>query len=167
MLVPDWLAEVMTVALRLSHWQQLGLAFLLGSFAVATWSDLKYLAAQREFLEVWVFFLAVVLVHDVVQVHRGSMSGPHTALKWALVGVLSLLSWRGVGVLFRLAPGDVAAVAAAASLLPPALVLALFFAARAIAMALAPVLARGRGVYPFMPVVSLATLVVLALGLAM
>jgi hypothetical protein len=33
-------------------------------------------------------------------------------------------------------------------------------------MALAPVLARGRGVYPFMPVASLATLVVLALGLA-
>ncbi len=71
MLLPNWLGEMLRLGLQLSHWQQLGLAFLLGSFAVATWSDLKYLAAQREFLEVWLVFLVVVLIHDAVQVHLG------------------------------------------------------------------------------------------------
>jgi len=68
-------------------------------------------------------------------------------------------------VLFRLAPGDVAALAAAGSLLPPVLIGVFFLAAKGLALALGPALARGRPVYPFMPVVSLATLFVLALGL--
>src|ERR1043166_9348491 len=62
--MPDWLVEVGSLSLVLSHWQQLGLAFLLGSFAVATWSDLKHLSAQREFLEVWLNFLDAVGLYD-------------------------------------------------------------------------------------------------------
>src|SRR5213082_2575076 len=113
-MTPPWLAEAFRLSLELSHWQQLGLAFLLGSFAVATWSDLKYLAAQREFLEVWLFFLAAVLIHDAVQVQRGAFERGTVILKWGLIGTLSLLSLRQVGILLRLAPGDVAALAAAA-----------------------------------------------------
>ena len=124
--LPDWLGEMTGVGLQLSHWQQLGLAFLLGSFAVASWSDLKYLAAQREFLEVWVIFLLAVLIHDAVQVHLERMSPGPTIGKWLLLAVLSLLSLRQVGVLFRLAPGDVAALAAAASLLSPVLIICFF-----------------------------------------
>jgi hypothetical protein len=163
--VPPWLEEIATLALRLSHWQQLGLAFLLGSFAVATWSDLKYLAAQREFLEVWLFFLGAVLLHDAYQVHQGRADGAARLFKWALIGLLSLLSLREVGVLFRLARGDVAALAAAASLLTPLLIVVFYLAAKGIAVALEPVLRRGRPYWPFMPVVSLATLAVLGLGL--
>jgi hypothetical protein len=165
MSLPAWLAEMPALALHLSYWQQLGLAFLLGSFAVATWSDLKYLAAQREFIEVWLFFLGVMLVHDSYQVHAERMPATVTILKWLLLVVLSLLSLRQVGVLFRLAPGDVAALAAAASLLSPLLVVLFFLVARGLALFLGPLLARGRPFYPFMPVVALATVVVLALGL--
>jgi hypothetical protein len=167
MSLPPWLGEMLTVALQLSHWQQLGLAFLLGSFAVATWSDLKYLAAQREFLEVWLFFLATVLLYDVAQVHNGRLAPGFVVSKWALLTVLSLLSLREVGILFRLARGDVAALAASASLLPPALIMIFFLTAKGFSMLLEPVLARGRPFYPFMPVVTLATLAVLALGLAL
>ncbi len=162
--MPPWLSEVLSPALSLSYWQQLGLAFLLGSFAVATWSDLKYLAAQREFLEVWLFFLVAVLIHDAVQVRLGNFTTTTVVLRWLLIAGLSLVCWRGVGWLLRLAPGDVAALAAAACLLPPALLVLLYAAARALSWPLAWVLGRGRPHYPFMPVVSLATLAVLALG---
>jgi hypothetical protein len=163
--LPTWLGEMTRVGLQLSHWQQLGLAFLLGSFAVATWSDLKYLAAQREFLEVWVIFLLVVAIHDAVQVHLGGMNTGPTVAKWMLLALLALLSLRQVGVLFRLAVGDVAALAAASSLLSPVLIACFFLFARGFDLLLRPMLARGRAFYPFMPVVTLATLAVLALGL--
>jgi hypothetical protein len=162
--MPAWLEEILTLTLRLSHAQQLGLAFLLGSFAVATWSDLKYMAAQREFLEVWLAFLALVLAHDLYRAHRGA-PGAAPLLKWILIGVLSLLSLKEVGVLFRLARGDVAALAAAACLLPPLLILVLYATAKTLALLLEPLLRRGHTHYPFMPVVSGATLAVLALGL--
>jgi hypothetical protein len=162
--LPAWLNELLTVALRLSYGQQLGLAFLLGSFTVATWSDLKYLAAQREFLEVWLLFLVCVLIHDVYRVHTGAMDWVMPLGKWVLLTLLAVLSLKEVGVLFRLARGDVAALAAAASLLPPLLILVFFAAAKGIAFALEPLLRRGRPYWPFMPVVTLSTLVVLGLG---
>ena len=55
-------------------------------------------------------------------------------------------------------------VAAAASLLNPPLVVVFYLGARLLAVVLAPLLSRGRRFYPFMPVVSLATLAVLLLG---
>src|SRR4051794_6958469 len=155
---PAWLAETFRLSLHLSHGQQLGLAFLLGSFAVATWSDLKYLAAQREFLEVWLFVIAVALGYDWWRAHQGEVQGGSVVAKWALIGLLSLASLREVGYLFRLAWGDVAALAAAAGLLPPVFIVILFVFAKAVSYVLAPVLCRGRPVYPFMPVVSAATL---------
>jgi hypothetical protein len=167
MSLPNELAQMLTLARQLSHWQQLGLAFLLGSFAVATWSDLKYLAAQREFLEVWLLFLFAVLIHDAVAVRAGTLPMAPTVGKWLLLAVFSVLSLRRVGVLFRLAVGDVAALAAAASLLSPILLVCFYVIARGLAMVLGPILARGAPVYPFMPIVTLATLAVLALGLLM
>ena len=161
---PPWLDEALSVALRLTLWQQFGLAFLLGSFAVATLSDLKRLSAQREFLEVWLLFLLAVLAFDAWRAHDGRASVPVFFLKWGLILVLSVLSLKRVGVLFRLAPGDVAALGAAAALLTPALVVIYYLAAKGLALALGPVLARGRPNWAFMPVVTLATLAVLALG---
>jgi hypothetical protein len=157
-------AEGMTLALELAPWQQFGLAFLLGSFAVATWSDLKHLSAQREFVEIWLLFLGAVLAFDAWHARQADAAWETPGLKWGLIAVFSVLSWRRVGVLFRLAPADVAALAAAASLLPPALVVLFYLAAKVIALGLAPLLARGKPFWPFMPVVTLATLAALALG---
>ena len=164
--MPTWLQDTLTLQLHLASWQQFGLAFLLGSFAVATWSDLKYLSAQREFLEVWLFFLACVLLHDAYQAFWGGRDVSPLLIKWCLIVLLSLLSAEqaGLGVLFRLAWGDVAALAAAACLLSPLLIIVLYVVAKGISLVVGPILARGRRYYAFMPVVSLATLAVLVLG---
>jgi hypothetical protein len=106
-----------------------------------------------------------MLVFDMYDWHQGDDGGRMLAIKWGLILVLSLLSLKWVGILFRLALGDVAALAAAASLLTPLLIVILYVAAKGIAVVFGPMLGRGRMYYPFMPVVSLATLVVLALGL--
>src|SRR5262249_25899620 len=94
------------LALRLAAWQQFGLAFLLGSCTVATLSDLKRLSAQREFVEVWLLFALALLALDGYECHLGHTPELTVAVKWGLIAVLSLLSLKPVGVLFRLAPGD-------------------------------------------------------------
>src|SRR5437899_5952374 len=122
---PSWLPDWLSPALELAPMQQFGLAFLLGSFTVATWSDLKRLCAQREFVEIWLLFALAMLGHDVWRAHGGDgdVSGLRVGVKWGLIVLASVLSLRPVGVLFRLAPADVAALAAAASLLTPGLVI--------------------------------------------
>jgi hypothetical protein len=164
---PAWLQESLSPELRLLPWQQFGLAFLLGSFAVATLSDLKRLSAQREFLEIWLLFLVVILGLDVYEAGVSqSVAWQRIAVKWGLIALFSLLSFRQVGVLFRLAFGDVAALAAAASLLSPALIVLFYVCARILAYVVAPLLRRNdRQVWPFMPVVALATLAMLGLAL--
>jgi hypothetical protein len=161
--LPVWLEEL-NIALPLAPWQQFGLAFLLGSFTVATWSDLKHLSAQREFVEIWLLFVAVMLVLDWYHAYHGHATAQTVGIKWLLIALVSVLSLRQVGPLFRLAAADVAALAAAASLLTPVLVVVFYVLAKLIALVLRPWLARGRSIWPFMPVVSLATLAMLALA---
>ena len=84
------LIETLTSPLVLSWWQQLGLAFLLGSFSVATLSDLKYLAAQREFREVWLLFLLAVLLFDAYDLNGGRLAPAAFAVKWGLIALFSL-----------------------------------------------------------------------------
>jgi hypothetical protein len=60
----------------------------------------------------------------------------------------------------------VAALAAAAGLLTPVLIVVFYGATKLLALGAGPLLARGRTVWPFMPVVSVATLVVVGLGWA-
>jgi len=161
---PTWLPDWLTPALELAPMQQFGLAFLLGSFTVATWSDLKRLSAQREFVEIWLLFALAMLGYDAWRAQGGDESWQRVAVKWGLIGLASVLSLRPFGLLFRLAPADVAALAAAASLLTPGLVVLFYGLARVLAAVVGPLLAQGRSVWPFMPVVTLATLSVLALG---
>jgi hypothetical protein len=162
--MPSWLESTLNLSLKLTTWQQFGLAFLLGSFTVATLSDLRRLSAQREFLEIWLIFLVAVLGLEVYDVHSGKADLAPVAVKWGLIALFSVLSLARVGVLFRLATADVAALAAAASLLTPVLVVLFYLAAKGIALVIGPLLARGKPFWPFMPVVTLATLALLVLG---
>ena len=89
------------------------------------------------------------------------------AVKWGLIVLFSLFSVARLRLpygLFRLAPADVAALAAAASLLTPMLVVLFYLGAKLLSMVIGPLLRRGP-YYPFMPVVSLATVGVLAVAL--
>src|SRR5690242_3388001 len=108
------------VAWDLSRWEVYGLFFLLGSFVVASLSDIKHLSAQREFMDVWWAFAAALLLLQLY-LADGRPSAP-LVVKWVLVALLGALSHRGVGLCLRLATADVAACVAAAMLLPPGLV---------------------------------------------
>ncbi len=149
---------------ELGRWGAYGLFFLLGSFVVATVSDVKHLSAQREFMDVWWAFAVAILVLDLDAEHW--RPGVVFATKWCLVVGLALLVHRRVGVLLKLATADVAACTAAAALLSPLLVVLYYVALKAVSWPAAFVLARGRDVYPFMPVVTIATGGALALAVA-
>lgn len=164
-MVSAWVEETFQVSLALTGSQALGLAFLLGSFAVATLSDLKRLSAQREFMEIWVVFTLGVLAYDVFTSWQAGWELWQTeVIKWGLIALLGVLSWERVGVLFRLARADVFACAAAVALLSPVLVIAFWVVLKGVALVLRPLLQKGRGPWPFMPVVSVATLAVLGVG---
>ena len=146
------------LSLELSPWEVYGLFFLLGSFVVATVSDIKHMSAQREFMDVWWAFAAAIFA---LQVYLSGLepSGP-LLVKWVLVVAFALVSHRAIGLWLRLATADVAAAAAASILLSPGLVLAFWLLLKAIAWPAAALLARGRPAYPFMPVITAATLMV-------
>ncbi|HVL88548.1 MAG TPA: hypothetical protein VM681_11185 [Candidatus Thermoplasmatota archaeon] len=160
------LAELADLApylvVSLSEWQTYGLFFLLGSFAVASLSDIRHLSAQREFMEFWIVFALVMLVLDAAA--AGFALGAPLLAKWALVALLSVLSWERVGGVFALARADVAALAAAASLLSAFLVVLFFLFAKALSYPLGRLLRKGQ-YYPFLPVVTLATIVLMAVAL--
>lgn len=161
-----WLGEVFSVSLELTQPQLLGLAFLLGSFTVATLSDLKRLSAQREFLELWVLFTVGVFAYDVFGLWQDAWQlWQVPAARWGAILILCIVSWERVGGLFHLARADVWACAAAASLLAPLLVVGFWLVLKVVAVALRPVLARGVGPWPFMPVVTVSVVLVGLAGL--
>ncbi len=155
------------MALDFNYWLQpalqdprtYGLFFLLGSFTVASLSDIRRMSAQSEFLHIWILALLALFVVDVYL-----LRGPEAdrfAVKWGAITVLSLMSYRGVGVIFKLEWGDVAAIAAVCGILS-ALMVPIFFAILVVSnVILVPLLRKfGHGnAYPFMPVVTAATLI--------
>src|SRR5688572_4625009 len=81
------------ITIELSRWEIYGLFFLLGSFAVATLSDVKHMSAQREFMDVW-FGFAIVLVGIELYQAEFRPDGPLLA-KWALILLFGTLSKFG------------------------------------------------------------------------
>ncbi len=149
------------LSLTLTQFQLYGLIFLLGSFSVATLSDLKTMTAQREFMEVWILFVFAFLAYDV---YIGYTHGAGWLLyaKWGLI-LLFFITWS-FGLFFKTARGDAAACIAVMVLLTPPFILLFLLTLKILSMIFSPFLIFGFGDkkgYPFMPVVSFATLVTL------
>lgn len=156
----DWLSLVLTDV------QLYALAFLLGSIFVATLSDLKYMSAQREFLEVWLLIIFVVAIYDFYTVLE-SEEWLFLAAKWGIILLFSLFSHKSIGIYFKLARADVAACAAAACLLPPILIIVFFLLLKPFAFIMKPFL-KGFGrsnAYPFLPVVLMGLLSTIAISI--
>lgn len=138
-----------------------GLFFLLGSFTVAALSDVRRMSAQSEFLHVWVIVVVALLLLDVYQLRVEPVD--RFLVKWAAIFTLCVLSYKHVGVLFRLEWGDVSAMAAVCGLLSPLLVVIFFVILKGVDLVMRPFLRQwGReGAYPFMPVVTASTFVTL------
>jgi hypothetical protein len=136
-----------------------GLFFLLGSFTVASLSDVRRMSAQSEFLHIWVLVVLVLLGLDVYGLREGPLD--RFLVKWAAIAVLCLLSSKHVGALFRLEWGDVAAMAAVCGLLSPLVVVFFFGILKLTDFVMRPFLRHfgHEGAYPFMPVVTVATFI--------
>jgi len=140
--------------------QLYGLVFLLGSLAVAALSDLKRMAAQADFAEVWGVF---TIASFAVDVYTLSQSDPTTlVLKWGLIFVFFVVSLKDRGLNISLM--DAAAVCAVASLLAPLEVAGFFVLVLVFKTMLSPILSKfgDAGAKPFLPVVFFSETIVLA-----
>ena len=57
------------------------LVFLLGSLSVSALSDIRRLAAQADFSEVWIGFAAAMFAVDAIWGAAGSLNAPALAAK--------------------------------------------------------------------------------------
>jgi len=142
--------------------QLYGLVFLLGSFSVASLSDLRRMAAQRDFAEVWVYFTGIVFLFDLYEFI--STQSALVVFKWALIVGFAYFAWRRQTPVFNLSLMDTAAVCAVASLLNPLHIGVYYVILFAFKEILTPVLSKfgEAGAYPFLPVVFVSTLAVTA-----
>jgi len=161
------------LSIYLTSAQIYGLFFLLGTFTVAALSDIKRLSAQREFFEVWLGFILVMFVYDVFVYYQSnpdvSLNTYLLILKWVLIAVFAVLSYRKAGKLFSLARADVAAVSATAALLNPFYIVVYYIILWLTDKVIAPILFRicgWKNAYPFLPVVLAATIIVLLIGMS-
>ncbi|MFP4633725.1 MAG: hypothetical protein ACLFM9_01990 [Candidatus Aenigmatarchaeota archaeon] len=150
--------------LELSQYQLYALLFLLGSLTVASISDLKNMSAQKEFFQFWAVFTAVLFVVDA---YPKLLEEPLLAEfwgKWILIALVSLLSWKKTGVIFKLARMDVAAVAAVASLFDLYPLILFYPLLKVVSVLEAPLISSERR-YPFLPVLLSTSLIVLLMNL--
>lgn len=140
-----------------------GLVFLLGSFTVASLSDVKRMAAQKEFAEVWLLFTALAFVYDFYRLSGGIAVGVFIA-KWSMMLVFALLSWRYFGIILSLSEMDITAACAAMSLLTPGYIILYYLLLVFMNVLTKLILSRfGDGIStPFLPVVLTATVAILA-----
>jgi len=144
--------------IKLSSIQIYLLWFLLGSFTVATLSDLKHLSAQKEFLEVWVLFVLAMLGTDIYFHYFILENVFYLSVKWGLIFIFLPLYFH---YFRKIAWGDIFAKMAACSLFSPLLIIVFVILVRIVDFLTRFIWKRyGRaGVYPFMPVILLTTLV--------
>jgi hypothetical protein len=146
--------------------QLYALAFLLGSFSVATLSDLKRMSAQSEFVSVWAIIAIGLFIIDVYLVGTDRLPWDIFGLKWILIVVFSLLSHERVGVYFRLATGDVVAMMSAAAIMGPVGVVVFYILVKLVDWVTRPIWKSfgTETAYPFMPPIFLATAIVLVVS---
>lgn len=152
------------LVLQLSTYQTYGLFFLLGSIIVATISDLKRMAAQKEFFEFWLGFTVVMFLVEMYPYFSKQTLPNEVIGKWVVLIGLCLLSWNKIGVLFKLARMDVVAIAAVCSLFNVFWVVAFFPFLKVISAIESPIL-ESEGRYPFLPVIFTALVTILILNI--
>jgi hypothetical protein len=141
--------------------QTYALVFLLGSLTVSSLSDLRRMAAQTDFAEVWGAYVAVMFLMDIYLGMTSQMPLASFVIKWAIIAAFAAAT-TGARVV-TISTMDVTAIAALLSTLTPAyiiLALALLVVANEI---MKPAL-RGYGeggAYPFLPTVLAVNLLIL------
>lgn len=140
--------------------QLYGLIFLMGSFTVASLSDLRRMAAQKDFAEVWALFTLILFSYDIYLLGSVSL----LLLKWSLILAFVLVAVR-MSNRVSISIMDIAAICAAISLLDPLQIITYFVILIVIKGLTSPILRRfGEGdSYPFLPVVWITTAILLGI----
>lgn len=140
--------------------QLYGLIFLLGSFTVASLSDLRRMAAQKDFAEVWALFTMILFAYDLYVLTNIGLF----LLKWSLIVLFLVIAIRMTNTQV-ISFMDVTAVCAVISLLGPAHIVIYFALLLVTKEILSPILRKfgEGGSYPFLPIVWTATVVILGL----
>jgi hypothetical protein len=148
---------------QLPH-QTYALIFLLGSLSVASISDLRRMAAQKDFTEVWWAYTIIMFLIEAAYGINGEISHITFTLKWALMALAALIITTQKTL--PLATMDQAAIIALLSTLNPTYILAAIPATLLINELLKPILKKygHAGAYPFLPTlftVNLLTIIAL------
>ncbi len=139
-----------------------GLGFMFSTLFIASISDLRKMTIKAEFMTMWIGFTGIMLWHDY------STGIEFFWVKWLLILVLGILSWKGTGHIFSLARADVIAITAVCSVLDiPYIVLFYIFLLLVNKIGVFPLKLFGKGEkYPFMPVILLSLFfIILVLGI--
>jgi hypothetical protein len=136
------------------------LIFLLGSLSVSSLSDIRRLAAQTDFAEVWGAFAVFMFFADVYLGMSAELGLLAFLLKWSLIAAFTLLT---SGNRLSICTMDIAAVIALLSALTPAYIIGALILALIVNEFLKPILKNyaQAGAYPFLPTVLIVNLLVL------
>jgi hypothetical protein len=137
------------------------LVFLLGSLSVSSLSDLRRMAAQADFAEVWLAYIAAMFLVDL---GWGIFTTPNTPLfilKWTLILVVAaaLKTLRNLSI----STMDQAALMALLSTLTPGYIILAVPLTLILNELMQPILKRygHAGAYPFLPTVFMVNLLLI------
>lgn len=136
--------------------------FLLGSFTVATLSDIRHLSAQREFLYVWLLFALTMFITDLYYHYYIVQNIVYLVAKWFLIFIVIPVYFKTI---VKVAWGDIFAKMAATSILPPAFIVLFVIIIQfidSITRRIMRMFGIGRA-YPFMPAIFFTTIVLLVI----
>jgi hypothetical protein len=137
------------------------LVFLLGSLTVSSLSDLKRMAAQTDFAEVWAAFCAFMFIVDVYYGVTAELALAPFIIKWLLIVVFAA-ACTGTHAI-SISTMDVAALTALLSALGPADIVITLVLTLVVNELLRPILRNygEAGAYPFLPTVLAVNLLML------
>jgi len=137
------------------------LVFLAGTLTVSSLSDLRRLAAQADFAEVWGAYAAAMFLADSYLGLSGQLEPFSFVAKWLMVAVALAASVRGGNLSLM----DSAALAALYSTLTPGYVIMAAVLTLLSNEMLKPLLRRHSeaGAYPFLPTVLAVNVILLAI----
>jgi len=146
--------------------QTYSLVFLLGSLTVSSLSDLKRMAAQTDFAQVWAAFAVIMFAADSYFGLTGQMHLAAFLLKWALIAAFAVAA--SSAHLMSISTMDAAALIALLSCGGPAHIVVALTLTLLVNELLKPVL-KGygeAGAYPYLPTVLVVNVLILLIIMA-
>jgi len=143
-----------------------GLVFLLGSLTVSSLSDLRRMAAQADFAEVWAAYAVFMFTVDVYLGMTAQLQLLPFILKWLLILIFAAAA-TGTH-LMQISTMDTAAEIALLSTLNPAYIILALLLTLLVNELIKPILSKygEGGAYPFLPTILAVNLLILITILA-